>query len=842
MEKKLYNTFMIVFSILFLAIFLGSIFDNKSIIVVTSPFLSIISLFIVGVLLIFIYRFIVKRVKKNISIKHEIIICSVLVGIFLLLQLIYAFYMTRYPGWDWGNVYTAAKTYAEGSKDLVWWDYFKMFPNNNALFYFETLIFKVLNVFGWLTIRKSIVIMVLINILFIDLSVLFLYLTVRNIIGKREAIFSLIMCILSYAFYCYIPVFYTDTLTMLFPILYMYLYSRYLKDNKNKNLILISLFSIIGYKFKPTTIIATVAIFIDLLLRKNIKKNYKSYISFCLSFIIIFLLISFVEVKFTIMPYDINNNNQEIPFTHWVMMGMTERDSYVDGRKWIGWYNPDSLDYTLKYKTTDERKKANIKKIKEQYQDMGFMNYLYFLYRKALFTWSDASFYAPALVTGETLYRGENIVSKYSDSKITRPLTFYSNLGMFLFIYLIIIVSTLKDIKNKSYSINYARLSIFGLVLFLLIWEDSSRYLITYIPVMLLCTIHGLNVIINNERKDNNEECKVIDDKIISKSLRGNKMKKEPILYVVVPCYNEEEVLEETTKQLKAKMESLISKKEISAKSKVMYVNDGSKDRTWEIIKKINKNEKLFTGITLSRNRGHQNALLGGLMTAKEYADIVISMDADLQDDINAMDEMIKKYKEGNEIVYGVRSARKKDTFFKRITAEGFYKFMKFLGVDCVYNHADYRLTSKVVLDKFENFKEVNLFLRGMFPLVGYKSDVVYYERNERFAGESKYPLKKMLNFAWDGITSFSVKPLRFICIIGFVILFVSIAIMLYSLIMKLTGQTIAGWTFLSISIWFIGGLQMISIGVIGEYVGKMYSETKARPRFIISENLEEKK
>ena len=556
----------------------------------------------------------------------------------------------------------------------------------------------------------------------------------------------------------------------------------------------------------------------------------------------IFLLISFVEVKFTIMPYDINNNNQEIQFIHWVMMGMTERDSYVDGRKWIGWYNPDSLDYTLKYKTTDERKKANIKKIKEQYQDMGFMNYLYFLYRKALFTWSDASFYAPSLVTGETLYRGENIVSKYSDSKITRPLTFYSNLGMFLFIYLIIIVSTLKDIKNKNYSINYARLYIFGLVLFLLIWEDSSRYLFTYISVMLLCTIHGLNVIINNERKDSNVECKVIDDKIISKGLRGNKMKKEPILYVVVPCYNEEEVLEETTKQLKAKMESLISKKDISAKSKVMYVNDGSKDRTWEIIKKINKNEKLFTGITLSRNRGHQNALLGGLMTAKEYADIVISMDADLQDDINAMDEMIKKYKEGNEIVYGVRSARKKDTFFKRITAEGFYKFMKFLGVDCVYNHADYRLTSKVVLDKFENFKEVNLFLRGMFPLVGYKSDVVYYERNERFAGESKYPLKKMLNFAWDGITSFSVKPLRFICIIGFVILFVSIAIMLYSLIMKLTGQTIAGWTFLSISIWFIGGLQMISIGVIGEYVGKMYSETKARPRFIISENLEEKK
>lgn len=317
-------------------------------------------------------------------------------------------------------------------------------------------------------------------------------------------------------------------------------------------------------------------------------------------------------------------------------------------------------------------------------------------------------------------------------------------------------------------------------------------------------------------------------------------MLKQPILYMVIPCYNEEEVLEETTKQLKEKYQKLIKDKKISAKSKVMYVNDGSKDRTWEIIKEIKQKEKLFTGITLSRNRGHQNALLGGLMTAKNYADIIISMDADLQDDINAIDEMIEKYKEGNEIVYGVRSARKKDTFFKRATAEGFYKVMKFLGVDCVYNHADYRLTSKRVLEEFSNYKEVNLFLRGMFPLVGFKSDVVYYERNERFAGESKYPLKKMLNFAWDGITSFSIKPLRFICMIGFLILLVSMIIMIYSIIRKVTGNTVAGWTFLSISIWFIGGLQMISLGVIGEYIGKMYSETKSRPRFIISENLEE--
>lgn len=315
--------------------------------------------------------------------------------------------------------------------------------------------------------------------------------------------------------------------------------------------------------------------------------------------------------------------------------------------------------------------------------------------------------------------------------------------------------------------------------------------------------------------------------------------KKLAILYIVVPCYNEEDVLNETTKQLKVKLEKLIKEKKISSMSKVMYVNDGSKDKTWDLIKKYHEKGKLFTGISLSRNCGHQNALLAGLMTAKEYADVVISMDADLQDDINAIDEMLIKYYDGYDIVYGVRSTREKDSLFKKVTALSFYKFIKFLGADIVYNHADYRLTSKRVLNSFSDFQEVNLFLRGLFPLVGYKSDKVYYERKERFAGESKYPLKKMLNFAWDGITSFSVKPLRFICIMGFAIIFISICIMIYSLIRKLMGNTVDGWTFLSISIWFIGGLQMTSIGVIVEYVGKIYSETKRRPRYIISDNLE---
>ena len=312
-------------------------------------------------------------------------------------------------------------------------------------------------------------------------------------------------------------------------------------------------------------------------------------------------------------------------------------------------------------------------------------------------------------------------------------------------------------------------------------------------------------------------------------------------LYLVIPCYNEEEVLEETTKRLKEKLGNLIKEKKISKDSKVMYVNDGSKDKTWELIKTISKKDSLFTGITLSRNRGHQNALVAGLMTAKNRADIIISMDADLQDDINAIDEMIDKYYSGCDIVYGVRSARKKDTFFKKVTAEGFYKFMKKMGVDIVFNHADYRLTSKRVLEEFSNFKEVNLFLRGMFPLIGFKSDVVYYERAERFAGESKYPLKKMLNFAWDGITSFSTKPIRLILNLGLVILFLSIAMIIYSIVRKIMGNTVEGWTFIVCSIWLISGIQMLSIGIIGEYIGKVYSETKSRPRYIIAEDLMEK-
>ncbi len=312
----------------------------------------------------------------------------------------------------------------------------------------------------------------------------------------------------------------------------------------------------------------------------------------------------------------------------------------------------------------------------------------------------------------------------------------------------------------------------------------------------------------------------------------------DKILYLVIPCYNEEEVLSETSTRLLDKINTMINNEDISKESKILFVNDGSKDKTWDIIEGLYNKNSIFSGVNLSRNKGHQNALLAGLMVAKEHADMVISLDADLQDDINVIDEFVKEYYSGSDIVYGVRSSRKTDTFFKRTTALGYYKVMNRLGVDLIYNHADYRLMSKRAIEGLSEFKEVNLFLRGIVPLIGYKYSIVEYERHERFAGESKYPLKKMLAFAWDGITSFSIKPIRIITSLGFSIFILSLIALVYSLVVKFMGKTQAGWTSLTISIWMIGGIQLLSLGVIGEYIGKIYNETKSRPRYIIKEIL----
>ena len=316
---------------------------------------------------------------------------------------------------------------------------------------------------------------------------------------------------------------------------------------------------------------------------------------------------------------------------------------------------------------------------------------------------------------------------------------------------------------------------------------------------------------------------------------------KTPRLYIVILCYNEEAVLPITAPLFRDKLLSLSAQGKISPDSRVLFVNDGSKDNTWNLICQLAKEDEHYKGICLSRNRGHQNALLAGLMEAKDKCDITISIDCDGQDDINAMDAMVDEYLSGAEIVYGVRSKRDTDTFFKRFTAESFYKVMKWMGADTVFNHADYRLVSSRALKEFANFREVNIFLRGMFPLVGFKSTCVYYERHERIAGESHYPLKKMLALAFDGITSLSIKPIRIITGLGVFISLAAFALIIYALVSYFTGNVVSGWASSLIVTCFLGGIQLICLGVIGEYVGKIYMETKARPRFIISQRTEDK-
>ncbi len=311
---------------------------------------------------------------------------------------------------------------------------------------------------------------------------------------------------------------------------------------------------------------------------------------------------------------------------------------------------------------------------------------------------------------------------------------------------------------------------------------------------------------------------------------------KTPVLYMVIPCYNEEEVLPITSRLFLGKLQQLIADGRIAENSRILFVDDGSKDSTWELITAFSQEDPHFAGIRQSRNRGHQNAVLAGLMEAKDRCDITISIDCDGQDDINAMDEMVEAYLGGCEIVYGVRNNRDTDSFFKRTTAQGFYKFMNRMGVESVYNHADYRLVSSLVLQSFAEFKEVNLFLRGMFPLVGFKSTSVYYKREERLAGKSHYPLKKMIGLAVDGITSLSVKPIRLITGLGFLASLLSLIGIIWSVVSYFLGKTIAGWASLACIVCFVGGLQMLFLGIIGEYIGKIYLETKGRPRYIISE------
>ena len=533
-----------------------------------------------------------------------------------------------------------------------------------------------------------------------------------------------------------------------------------------------------------------------------------------------------------------------IPIISWIAMGMCEGDSAP------GWYRGDVTVDNFAFSGFDaaiasERSKELIRDRIAYFQENKQYRNDFFA-KKYLYMWNETTYQCIWHNTARGQYNPKTGIAKFiceEKRAETKRYTDYFSQLVFVGCFFGIIYC----LKKKNTYLMLMPLIVLGGMLYHLLAEAKSQYALPYFIWMTVFAACGFVFLIDWLKPhlciQNTKKSEILKNPVDSShSKMQNKIKngvnKMDILYLVIPCYNEEAVLPETSKQLKEKMVSLIQKGEVSEKSRILFVNDGSKDKTWEMICQLHQEDPLFQGVCLSRNRGHQNALLAGLMTAKDHCDISISLDADLQDDINAIDDMVRQYHKGFEVVYGVRNSRETDTFFKKTTAEGYYKVMKLLGADLVFNHADYRLMSKRALESLASFKENNLFLRGIVPMIGYSSTNVYYARKERFAGESKYPLKKMLAFAWEGVTSLSVKPIHTIMWLGAIVFLVSLVILIWSLVRHAMGETVAGWTSTIVSIWAIGGLQLLAIGMIGEYVGKIYLESKERPRYIISEYL----
>ena len=837
-DKATYLFSFILFSIILIFCF---VYDSN-VYYSQNKFISLAVCIILGIIWFIILKFINKFVKEKVSIKVH---TAILIGYFIIVSLIQIFVLKNLfvsPGWDYQVVFENAKYFVENGNraNAVYKEYFEYFPNNIMLFYLLVNVIKFGGILGLSALKSSIIF----NIILIDLALFILYIVLNKKFNFKVALFGLIISLFFLPLFLYTPVFYSDTFSLFIGISFILIYLFIDKEKVlcKKNIILFSLMGLLMFlakEIKITSLFILIAILIDYIFN---NKNIKRFLNIVIILVVYFIfstLFNFIVVNNEKYEFKVTGYGS-YPYTHWIMMGVEDIDKDNSGRNSIGGYNENDYKLSRAYPTGSDAIKFNLEEFKNRVEKLGFQGYCSYLMKKGVNAWGDGLYFSDVKLSVNSKHYGDTVHKYLFEDENTKYNIVYFTQGVQFIFLLSLILGSIYFIKNKKDNIDYCRLSLLALLAFLLLWENRSRYLFNYIPIFILIICELYYYLVNKKTK---KEKNICNEVIYSKENGVKKMKKNKDLklYVVIPCYNEEEVLGETTKRLKEKLNTLIKDKIISKESKVMYVNDGSKDNTWELIKKINKEEELFTGITLSRNRGHQNALVAGLLTAKKYADVVISMDADLQDDINAIDGMLEKYNEGCEIVYGVRSSRKKDTFFKKVTAEGFYKFMSLMGVDIVFNHADYRLTSKRVLDEFENYKEVNLFLRGMFPLIGFKSDIVYYERAERFAGESKYPLKKMLNFAWDGITSFSVRPLRMIMALGLIVSMLSFLFLLYVVIGYFIGNSVTGWTTIIVLICLFSGIQIFCIGIIGEYVGKMYIESKARPRYSISENLNEK-
>lgn len=495
MKNKLYKIFAYVFSVVFLLILIESIFNNHSLTAVINPFILLISFVVLTTILIVLYKW---WTKINLTTKKSIIIGSVIFGCIIALEIIITKQMVAYPGWDWNDVYKAAIEFVNGDFNSIDYTYFKEFSNNYGILYMEIIIFKILKLFNLM--KYTLLASVIVNFIFINTSILFIYLTIKKLVNRKTAVFGLFICALVIPFYTYMPVLYTDTVSMLFPIVIIYLYVSYLKSNKkNKNLLflLIGLFGFIGMKIKFTVIIILIGIVIDMILRNNFKKYIVPFIYLIIVLITSIFCFNYIENEKNIFNFDIRNNNEKIPYTHWIMMGLTKRESGVGERYFIGTYSPYSYELTRSYKTTEERKKANIEEIKKSLKEYGILDYTLFLNEKMLFVWSDPTCYAPLLIDILVNRNSDNLIQKflYKDGEYT-DYTYIFAFGIMTFMYIMLVVGSFKSIKSDDNFERVGFISLFGILLFFLIWEASSRYVVNYIPIMIVLVVCALNKII----------------------------------------------------------------------------------------------------------------------------------------------------------------------------------------------------------------------------------------------------------------------------------------------------------------------------------------------------------
>lgn len=758
-------------------------------------------------------------------------------------------------GWDAGLLIEIAQTIADGKPvEGFSQSYLSYYPNNRLLVSFFVLcirFFSAVNIdtyFG----------LVIVNCTAINAGGVFLFFAAKKLLpSAKAALYCWIVYTLLITFSGWASIPYSDTFGLFFMASLLWLYaSMFVSSPTEKRFrfrsFLFGFLAYTGYKIKPTVIFLLIAFCLIEGWRIITVKNRPH--RFDALFVLPGALFA-AEIIFVVLLFQpvILHSGWEFSFMHYLMMGANTENTG-------GYYGPD-WDFSVSITDSAERFRANWNRYLERLSEQGFFGHLSLLLKKNILNFSDGmyawgeegGFYNR--IPPEPLGGFSAALRQfwYNDTQNT-AYSVHNLLAQCLHYWVLLtaIPALLKRKKDKNTA--FVMLSLLMLAVFLMLFECRARYILLYMPLFILLSGVGLQSAAQRSRaKDGQtiEGALQLYRKINSSEKPAHTFAGESrsgtaarryenmasTLYFVVPCYNEEEVLPETSKRLLEKLNELVARGDVSDDSRILFVDDGSKDKTWQIISALHEKDKHFSGVKESRNRGHQNALLAGLFTAAKYADVTISLDADLQDDIGAVDKMIEEYKKGYDVVYGVRSARKTDTFFKRATAEGFYKIMKAMGVDIVFNHADYRLMSRRAVEGLLQFKEVNLFLRGLVPMVGYPSSQVYYERAERFAGESKYPLKKMLAFAFEGITSFSTKPLKFINVFAVLLLLLGFAAIVATGVLYGLGY-VGSWTILLSAMAFFTGVILLAVGIVGAYVGKNYMESKHRPSFIIEQVL----